>query len=76
MDSLDHPASLNITEKTGLTIIHIHFDSEVKKLIKRNNFVSSIEFEKKIKMANSKKTEFFKIANSQYFFVKFLWIGP
>ena len=81
MDSLDHPASLNITfcriqKKLDYTIIHIHFNSEVKKLIKRNNFVSSIEFEKKIKMADSKKTEFFKIANSQYFFVKISWIGP
>ena len=32
----------------------------------------------KIKNKNGrlKKTEFFKIANSQYFFVKILWIGP
>ena len=31
---------------------------------------------KQKKMADSKKTEFFKIANSQYFFVKISWIGP
>ena len=30
---------------------------------------------KKFKMADS-KTMFFKIANSQYFFVKTSWIGP
>ena len=29
----------------------------------------------KFKMADSKKTEFFKIANSQKFFVKISWIG-
>ena len=33
-------------------------------------------FEKKIKMADSKKTEFFNSANSQYFFAKILGIGP
>ena len=27
-------------------------------------------------MANSKKTEIFKTANSQYLFSKILWIGP
>jgi hypothetical protein len=31
---------------------------------------------KKLKMADSKKGPFFKIANSQYFFVKIYWIGP
>ena len=31
---------------------------------------------KKSKMADSKKTEFFKIANSQKNFVKISWIGP
>ena len=30
----------------------------------------------KIKMADSKKNAFFKIANSQYFFVKISSIGP
>ena len=32
------------------------------------------EFEKKFEF--SKKTENFKIANSQYFFVTISWIGP
>ena len=33
-------------------------------------------FEKKIQNGRLKKRSFFKIANSQYFFVKILWIGP
>ena len=33
-------------------------------------------FEKKIKMADTKKTEIFNSINSQYFFVKMSWIGP
>ena len=32
------------------------------------------KIEKKIKMADSKKTEFFKIANSQYVFVKISFV--
>jgi hypothetical protein len=31
--------------------------------------------QKEIKMADSKKTEFFNSAISQYFFVKISWIG-
>ena len=31
---------------------------------------------KKIKMAKSKKNSFSSSANSQYFFMKFLWFGP
>ena len=31
---------------------------------------------KKFKMADSKKSSFFKIANSQNFFAKISWIGP
>ena len=37
---------------------------------------SLIFLTKKIKMADSKKTEIFKIANSQYFFVKISWSSP
>jgi hypothetical protein len=33
-------------------------------------------FGKKIQNGRLKKTEFFKIANSQYYFVKNSWIGP
>ena len=33
-------------------------------------------FEKKNQNGRLKKTMFFKIANSQYFFEKILWIGP
>ena len=33
-------------------------------------------FEKKNQNGRLKKTTFFKIANSQYFFVKISWIGP
>ena len=34
------------------------------------------KIKKKIQNGRLKKTMFFKIANSQYFFVKILWIGP
>jgi hypothetical protein len=40
--------------------------------MKQNKFF----LKKKSKMADSKKTEFFKIANHQYFFVKISEIGP
>ena len=33
-------------------------------------------WKKIIQNGRLKKTEFFKIANSQYFFMKILWIGP
>ena len=33
-------------------------------------------FEKNIQNGLLKKTEFFNSANSQYFFLKILWIGP
>ena len=36
----------------------------------------NIFFEKKIQNGRLKKTEFFKIANSQIFFLKISWIGP
>ena len=35
----------------------------------------SLGWSKKIKMADSKKTEIFNSPNSQYFFMKILWIG-
>ena len=43
----------------------IFIDMKQKKMLK-----------KKIRMADSKKTSFSSSANSQYFFMKILWIGP
>jgi hypothetical protein len=36
----------------------------------------NIFFDKKIQNGRLKKIEFFKIANSQFLFVKISWIGP
>ena len=44
---------------------NFHEDEAKKKFLK-----------KKLKVADSKKTEFFKITNSQYVFVKISWICP
>jgi hypothetical protein len=40
------------------------------------NKAKKIKNQKKISKWPTQKTEFFKIANSQHFFVKISWIGP
>jgi hypothetical protein len=38
--------------------------------------ISKKNFKKKFQNGQLKKSSFFKIANSQYFFMKISWIGP
>ena len=45
-------------------------------LKKLKNLKNLKKFEKKFQICQSKNTEFFKIANSQYFFVKVSGISP